>query len=161
MLPPNILPTGALGVVTFKHDFIHLFRFKTEWKTLYQVLKFFFVFGMAQAKSIKAAKPRHLITQTLVPFRRETDQDVDSSFDPTRWTCASEGSIPGCPCCERVSDVVEVVAGHRSLQHRLALHIVHVVAAVWEQRRVRHRHALITKGDYCVSLRRKSHTQYS
>lgn len=65
--------------------------------------------------------------------------------------CAVEGSIPHCPSCESVSDLAEVVAGHRFLQHGVPIHLEHIIAAVCHQRSVRERHALIAKGDYCVS----------
>lgn len=72
-----------------------------------------------------------------------------------------EGNFPCCPSCKNVSHLAEAVAGHSFLEHIVSIHLKDVIAAVRDERSVGQRHALIAKGDDCVSLRGGNHQQCS
>lgn len=92
----------------------------------------------------------------------DDDDDDDAAFEPGGWggeggdsirATRGKGNFPRCPSrCERVSDLAEVVAGYRSLQHVVSVHLEDVVAAVRDERSVGQRHALVAEGDDRVSL---------
>lgn len=71
-----------------------------------------------------------------------------------RWVCVLwKGSFPSAVAlCDALSDLAEVVAGHGPLRHVVPVHLEHVVAAMGDERRIGHGHALVTEGDDRVSL---------
>lgn len=56
-----------------------------------------------------------------------------------------------------MSDLAEVVARYRPLQHVVSVHLEDVVAAVRDERSIGQRHALVAEGDDRVSLQVGNH----